>query len=841
MAFSIPFPDVLALPPLDRAAATTGSRNQVGARRLIDPQAMESARWIPLPDGRPVWSLRLRSPDAVGLRVHFDRFNIGNGKLWVIESDLGKTRFFGPYTGTGPLQSGEFWTEILFSETVEIEYIPEDGSREDLPPFHVVSLSHLWDLHALSRRAASPATTSANVSCFLDATCFPSDSIGASPSLTINIDLPDGSNADCSATLIRTVAGSRIPYMLTAGHCIPDASSATSVVAVWNNQTSVCNGVAPNLSNLPQQSGSTFLSAAANPSDLDYSFVRLSGLPAGSFPSFSGWDPGIVATAQQVVSLSHPYGLALKFALGVLNPSGNRPDSYSVVFSSQGRTDEGSSGSGLFETGVPGDLPLIGVDSTGTGGANGTICDINPGGSVDSYFTMFASIYPYISSYLNDSVTPPPSSTVNFTASPNPIPAPGQTTTLTWNAPGYSSLVIRVNSATGIAMTGTVGSSGSATTGTWVTDGMQFFLVDLSSGASLASVTVNVGAAPPPTSLSFTASPNPIPAAGQTTTLTWNAPGHSSLVIRVGSATGTAMTGTVGSSGSATTGTWVTDGMQFFLVDVSSGATVASVIVHVTGSGGGGVTPGVVTLAANPNPVAAAGQTTTLNWNAPGHAHVVIVVGTPTGPPMTGIVGPTGSATTGTWLTDGMQFFLMDADSYALLASVEVHVGSGVIQYTNLSPTGAFSSSPWCVSGPTATGCGPLVVRQIAVPFTCGSSFVLHGISLPLGYSSGSSSDVTVTLLADSGGLPGSIVETWNVPVLPDSNPPPLTTLLDPFATNLLAGRKYWIEVQAYGDTLAVWYQNFVGFGGGFENNGSGWAPLGGATSLPGFTITGLQ
>ncbi|MGA7409292.1 MAG: BACON domain-containing carbohydrate-binding protein [Bryobacteraceae bacterium] len=158
---------------------------------------------------------------------------------------------------------------------------------------------------------------------------------------------------------------------------------------------------------------------------------------------------------------------------------------------------------------------------------------------------------------------------VTFTASP--ISAAG-VSTLSWNAPGYSSVVIHVNSATGPAMTGILSSSGSAPTGTWVTNGMQFFLVDAASGTGIANVAVGGSG------LSFTASP--ISAAG-VSTLSWNAPGYSSLVIHVNSATGPAMTGILSSSGSAPTGTWVANGMQFFLVDAASGTTIADVTVAV--------------------------------------------------------------------------------------------------------------------------------------------------------------------------------------------------------------------------------------------------------------------
>jgi len=84
-------------------------------------------------------------------------------------------------------------------------------------------------------------------------------------------------------------------------------------------------------------------------------------------------------------------------------------------------------------------------------------------------------------------------------ANPNPITlAPGATlgkTTLYWNAPGYSQMVIQVGS-TRTNMTGTLGSSGSADTGTWITNGMPFYLVDKVSGRTVAALTAQVVVSP---------------------------------------------------------------------------------------------------------------------------------------------------------------------------------------------------------------------------------------------------------------------------------------------------------------------------------------------------------
>jgi DNA-binding beta-propeller fold protein YncE len=261
-------------------------------------------------------------------------------------------------------------------------------------------------------------------------------------------------------------------------------------------------------------------------------------------------------------------------------------------------------------------------------------------------------------------------SAVSFTANPNPIPAPGQPTTLTWNAPGYSNLAIRVNSPTGTTLAGGLGSSGSTVTGTWVTNGMTFFLVDTTSGVTVASVTVNVGPAVSDVQPAvrgmrvFTASPNPLPAPGQPVTFTWSAPEFQYVTIHLYSPTGPALTGITGSSGSVVTGNQITSDTQFFLVDLASGTSIASVWVYVGHE-----------FIATPNPIPP-GQPTTLTWNAPGYSSLKIHVNSPTGQALTGTVGSSGSAVTGNWVTDGMQFFLVDVTSGTTVASVVVHVGA---------------------------------------------------------------------------------------------------------------------------------------------------------------------
>ena len=305
------------------------------------------------------------------------------------------------------------------------------------------------------------------------------------------------------------------------------------------------------------------------------------------------------------------------------------------------------------------------------------------------------------------------SGTVTFTAAPAVCNASGKgIVTLTWSAPGLSNLVIRVGSSAGSALTGPLGSSGTAATGDWVTNGMQFFLVD-STGHTLASTTASVNCAGTGGgtggTVTFTAAPAVCNASGKgIVTLTWSAPGLSNLVIRVGSSAGSALTGPLGSSGTAATGDWVTNGMQFFLVD-STGHTLASTTASVNCAGSGGGTGGTVTFTAAPAVCNSSGKgIVTLTWNAPGLSNLVIRIGSSTGNALTGLLGSSGTAATGDWVTNGMQFFLVDSTGHTL-ASTTASVNCA-ITFTS-AQTGCLSDLGIVTLTWNAPGFSNLVIR----------------------------------------------------------------------------------------------------------------------------------
>jgi hypothetical protein len=89
---------------------------------------------------------------------------------------------------------------------------------------------------------------------------------------------------------------------------------------------------------------------------------------------------------------------------------------------------------------------------------------------------------------------------------------------------------------------------------------------------------------------SLAANPNPIPVTGNalvgSTTLSWNAPGAEIIEVHIGSPNGK-LIATGWDRGSVQTGLWVSDGMTFYLQDVTGGKpltsdnTLAELVVHL--------------------------------------------------------------------------------------------------------------------------------------------------------------------------------------------------------------------------------------------------------------------
>jgi hypothetical protein len=660
-----------------------------------------------------VWRLSIRAQNAVGIRVHFTNFSAGSGQVWVHDTASPAVKVFGPYAGKGRNGNGDFWSGIVFGDTVEIEYQPAAGSAvSGLPPFQISEISQLWRFgRAIAPRRSSQfalpkvSGSGSNFRCFLDASCYadPASSnyvaaVADAVRSSAFIVFSDSTGSyQCSATLLNAPNGS--PLLLTAGHCIASQTDAQSMTAIFNAVDQTCQqppfSVPSNaqLNVLPQAAGVQLLSVANQPfldendqtqvnDDLDYALVLLDSFPDWPNALMSGYTATPIAAGQQLVSISAPQGLFLKAAFSTVL-AGAWANGFDVDQTAQGRIDSGSSGSGIFDSSGS----LVGLLSTGGSACPSnsqtcslTSCDVR--GEFTATYTAFSAIYPVIRTYLNQPLTDPGTPIAGnsgvFSASTIAnINAQGLgDTTLTMNAPsGVTATEIHVGSPNGPLFYYGDG-HGTATASGWVSNGMVFYLQNVSNNQDRTLANTLATATAYTSAVTFTATPPvilfPDALGNGSMTLSWTDPGARLLEVHVNSPSGPLFTQQGGPSGSARASGWVSDGMTFVLCDVSNGAcssqnTVATLTAHVapdglsTVSAGGGSS-----FVASPNPIpVAAGQLfgqTTLYFDIPGANTLQIRVGSPTGP-LFAQTGASGTALTGNWVSNGMTFYLQDVSN----------------------------------------------------------------------------------------------------------------------------------------------------------------------------------
>lgn len=465
-AFSQQEIDQLSLPPHE---------TRVGAVRVLPVAPELVGGWAINASGQRFWSVRIQVPGAIGLRLHFEGFSIGSGRVWIGGNVSGAMRWFGPYSDQGLLKTGDFWTETVFSDSVEVEYLP--ASAADAVPFHIGEAFQWWKLlqpnrpsaarPGLFRDANRPLAINFPYGCYKDESCFDGYSyINEISKGTAYIIIGDKT---CTGTFINDNNSSFLPLFLTAGHCVSTPSEASMVDAFFDYKTPGCADptgaggfVNPSLDpGQHQVSGATLITysylpagaGSVNTSAPDFSFLLLSGVPdVQAF--FAGWS-GNSQIGDHVYSVSHPQNLPQAFAEGnIVSEQGTHDDFFLVSFN-QGTTDHGSSGSGLFDQ----TDHLVGVDSYEPS-ASQYACDDT---THSAGYTRFSSIYPQIQDYLTDTKAPVRPTISSFSASQGTITA-GHSVTLSWTVLYATTVTIDHSVGTVNAKSGTATVSPASTT-----------------------------------------------------------------------------------------------------------------------------------------------------------------------------------------------------------------------------------------------------------------------------------------------------------------------------------------------------------------------------------------
>lgn len=367
-------PDLSQLPKTPRfelpAADVTNARRAAESQRgfaqrfavgLSTDLRLSEGRWETSPE-TAVWRLRLASANAQTLNLELADLRLPpSAQLWLY--DAAGTVIQGPYTAANITHDGRLWTAAVPTGEAVLELRVATAER-DQAGLRVVQVNHGYrDIFKAGSEDKSGA-------CNIDTVCPQGDAWRDEIRSVARITI--GGQLLCTGQLINNTRQDLVPYFITADHCKVGESGtpAESVVFYWNYVTSTCRGE-PDGALDQNQSGSSFV---ADNERSDFTLVRLSQTPATEFGVYyAGFDVSGAAPLSGA-GIHHPQGQEKRISLfdtpatqAQAQIETRTVESWRVNWS-QGTTEQGSSGSGLWNQ----NHRLIGILSGGDASCSNT-------------------------------------------------------------------------------------------------------------------------------------------------------------------------------------------------------------------------------------------------------------------------------------------------------------------------------------------------------------------------------------------------------------------------------------------------------------------------------------
>jgi hypothetical protein len=343
----MPSPDVAAAIAEDRAMAAEGDphmpRFATAIPTILGPH--NAGSWQRLADGSRLWRLRISSPGALNLNLHFGRFSLPPGAaLWIHDTGGGQIR--GPYTFHDRNGAGELWTPVVLGDEVELEMLVPAGADGEVD-VAIASVNHGYKPFAGEGGLDRPKQGDCNI----DVICPEGDAWRRQIRSVARISV--AGVGSCSAVLLNNTSHDDTPYLLTAQHCLRTAAHARSLVAYWNYESPAC-GILSGGTLDDSQGGAELVASWEMRTGSDFSLVVLDHAPDPEFGVyFAGWD-ATGSTPQGAVAIHHPGAdeKAISFdhdPLTRVDHFGHGFHQWRVNQWEVGTTEGGSSGSCIFE------------------------------------------------------------------------------------------------------------------------------------------------------------------------------------------------------------------------------------------------------------------------------------------------------------------------------------------------------------------------------------------------------------------------------------------------------------------------------------------------------------
>jgi PKD repeat protein len=325
-----------------------GIDNRYGVVQQCDVNIREAGVKTEIAGKGTIWRYEIVSKDAYSLGILFKTYHLPKGAS-VFIYDTSKTRLRGAFTHRNNNSGDQLPVAEFPGKNLIIEYF-EPVSAEFAGELVVGSVSQAYT------NFESSATTRIGIN------CPQGDNWKVEKTCVCLMTFNDSRYSYfCSGALINNVKQDETPYFLTANHCISTESVANTLVTYFNYENSTCSS--NDASKRQSLAGATFKSGS---SYSDFSLLLLKEYPPTEYnPFYAGWDATGNAPSSEV-GIHHPQGTPKCIAIDS-NPATNYPysvqwkDNNGTVISStsanthwevqfdQGATEEGSSGSPLFD------------------------------------------------------------------------------------------------------------------------------------------------------------------------------------------------------------------------------------------------------------------------------------------------------------------------------------------------------------------------------------------------------------------------------------------------------------------------------------------------------------
>lgn len=355
----------------------------------------------------------VRSDGAGAIRLHVQGFSLPKNAALYVYSRGGEA--YGPYTGTGPNNDGDFWTTSVFGSEailqVRFSNRPTDAQLRRVSlrvtEIGLITRQFAGDLAGilpteLDEKADKANWPCGNQSCIVDASCTNVAIANPAKLAMAKLEWISGRFINtCTGGLIADNHPTLGNFLLTANHCFSKNTVAKNVSFYWRYATTGCNATCPTNTSWPFKT--TGATVSASNAQGDFTLVRLNANPpAGSI--FLGWTNAPVANTAGagLYRISNPiFGPQVYSQHNVDTtagtcqgwPRGRWVYSRDIT----GAIDGGSSGSPVLNA----SSQIVGQLSGTCGTASSEVCLSGPGENNATVDGALAYYYPTVQPFLN--------------------------------------------------------------------------------------------------------------------------------------------------------------------------------------------------------------------------------------------------------------------------------------------------------------------------------------------------------------------------------------------------------------------------------------------------------